>query len=65
MRKGFLIYEEMRKYLVIFEEDVSHILYDIATATHLNFLVYEENLIFFFISVCCLANGALLPFACC
>jgi hypothetical protein len=25
MRKGFLIYEEMRKYLVIFEEAVSHI----------------------------------------
>jgi hypothetical protein len=24
-RKGFLIYEEMRKYLVIFEEPVSHI----------------------------------------
>jgi hypothetical protein len=24
-RKGFLIYEEMRKYLVIFEEAVSHI----------------------------------------
>jgi hypothetical protein len=25
MRKGFLIYEEMRKYLVMFEETVSHI----------------------------------------
>jgi hypothetical protein len=25
VRKGFLIYEEMRKYLVIFEEAVSHI----------------------------------------
>jgi hypothetical protein len=25
MRKGFLIYEEMRKYLTIFEEAVSHI----------------------------------------
>jgi hypothetical protein len=25
MRKGFLMYEEMRKYLVIFEEAVSHI----------------------------------------
>jgi hypothetical protein len=25
MRKGFLIYEEMRKYLVTFEEPVSHI----------------------------------------
>jgi hypothetical protein len=25
MRKGFLIYEEMRKYLAIYEEAVSHI----------------------------------------
>jgi hypothetical protein len=25
MRKGFLIYEEMRKYLVIFEEAVTHL----------------------------------------
>ncbi len=25
IRKGFLIYEEMRKYFVIFEEAVSHI----------------------------------------
>jgi hypothetical protein len=29
MRKGFLIYEDMRKYLVIFEEAVA---YDFATA---------------------------------
>jgi hypothetical protein len=29
MRKGFLIYEEMRKYFPIFEEAVSH---DFATA---------------------------------
>jgi hypothetical protein len=25
MKKGFLIYEEMRKYLVIYDEAVSHI----------------------------------------
>ncbi len=25
MRKGFLIYEEMRKYLTIYEEALSHI----------------------------------------
>jgi hypothetical protein len=25
MRRGFLIYEEMRKYLVIYEEAVSHL----------------------------------------
>ncbi len=42
MRMGFLIYEEMRKYLIIYEEAVSHIL---------NFLIYEENFVFFFISV--------------
>ena len=42
MRKGFLIYEEMRKYFPIYEEAVSHI------CSILNFLLYEENLIFFF-----------------
>ncbi len=31
MRKGFLIYEEMRKYFPIYKEAVSH-LYDFATA---------------------------------
>jgi hypothetical protein len=31
MRKGFLIYEEMRKYLTIYEEAVSNI-HDFATA---------------------------------
>jgi hypothetical protein len=30
MRKGFLMYEEMRKYLVIYEEAV--VIYDFATA---------------------------------
>jgi hypothetical protein len=43
MRKGFLIYEEMRKYLVI---------YNFATAPFLvDFLIYEENFVLFFISV--------------
>jgi hypothetical protein len=32
MRKGFLIYEEMCKYFPIYEEAVSHILHDFATA---------------------------------
>ncbi len=32
MRKGFLRYKEMRKYFPIYEEAVSHILYDFATA---------------------------------
>ncbi len=49
MRKGLLIYEEMRKYLVIFEEAVSHIW--LCNRCRLNFLIYENNLIFFFISV--------------
>jgi hypothetical protein len=51
MRKGFLNYEEMRKYLVIFEEPVSHTVYDFATAPPSEFLIYEDNLFFFFISV--------------
>ena len=51
MRKGFLIYEEMRKYLVKYEEAVSHIW--LCNCSILNFHIYEENLIFFFISVCC------------
>jgi hypothetical protein len=49
MRKGFLIYEEMRKYLVIFGEAVSHIW--LCTRSFLYFLIYEENFILFFISV--------------
>jgi hypothetical protein len=34
MRKGFLIYEEMHTYYIIFEEAVNHILYDFATALY-------------------------------
>ncbi len=49
MRKGFLIYEELRKYFPIYEEAVSHILH--CNCSTLIFLTYEENLIFFFISV--------------
>ncbi len=49
IRKGFLIYEEMRKYLRIYDEAVSHIW--LCNCSILNFLIYEENLIFFFISV--------------
>jgi hypothetical protein len=32
MRKGFLIYEEMLKYLVISEEAICHVQYEFATA---------------------------------
>jgi hypothetical protein len=49
MRKGFLIYEEMRKYFPIYEEASSHIW--LCNCSIVNFLIYEENLIFFFISV--------------
>jgi hypothetical protein len=49
MRKVFLIYEEMCKYLVIHEEAVSHI--GLCNRSTLNFPIYEENLFFFFISV--------------
>ncbi len=46
MRREFLIYEEMRKYFPIYEEAVSHIW--LCNCSLLNFLIYEENLIFFF-----------------
>ncbi len=49
MRKVFLIYEAMRKYLVIYEEAGSHIL--LCNRSLLEFLIYEENFVFFFISV--------------
>jgi hypothetical protein len=49
MRNGFLIYEKMRKYFPIYEEAVIHIW--LCNFSILNFLKYEENLIFFFISV--------------
>ncbi len=49
MRKGFLIYEKMRKYFLIYEEAVRHIW--LCSCSILNFLIYEENLVFFFISV--------------
>jgi hypothetical protein len=52
MRKSFLIYEEMRNYLTIYETAVSHIL--LCNRSIQNFLKYEENLIFFFISACTL-----------
>ncbi len=48
MRKGFLIYEEMLKYFPIYEEAGSHKW--LGNCSTLNFLTYEENLIFFIIS---------------
>ncbi len=48
-RKGFLIYDEMRKYFPIYEEAVSHIW--LCNCSTLNFLINEENFILFFISV--------------
>ncbi len=49
MRKGYLIHEEMRKYFPIYEEAVSHIY--LCNCFTLIFLIYEENLFFFFIRV--------------
>jgi hypothetical protein len=49
MRKSPLIYEEMRKYLVIYEESLSHI--RLCNRSRLNFLIYEEIKFSFFISV--------------
>jgi hypothetical protein len=46
--KGLLIYEKMRKYLVIYQEAVSHLC--LCNRSRLNFLICEEYLIFFFIS---------------
>ena len=46
---GLLIYEEMRKYFPIYEEAPIHIW--LCNCSILNFLIYEENSIFFFISV--------------
>jgi hypothetical protein len=49
MRKGFQIYAEMRKYLVISEEAVSHIW--LCKRSLLNSLIYEENFGILFFSV--------------
>ncbi len=50
MRKGFLIYEEMRKYLVIYAEAVSHIW--LCNRSTLNFLIYVENFFVFLFYQC-------------
>jgi hypothetical protein len=50
MRKGFLIYEEMCKYLVIYGEAVGHIQYNFATAPWIS-LYMRKTFFFFFISV--------------
>jgi hypothetical protein len=47
--KGFLIYEEMQIYFPIYEKVFSHIW--LCNCSTLNFFIYEESLIFFFISV--------------
>ncbi len=61
MRRGFLMYEEMPKYFPIYEEAVSHIW--LCNCSTLNFIIYEENLIFFFISVpCSMTKNALILF---
>ncbi len=50
MRKGFLIYEEMYKYFPIYEEAVSHTYMTLHLIPQ-TFFIYEENCVFFFISV--------------
>jgi hypothetical protein len=57
MRKGFLIYEEIRRYSTIYEEAVSHIRLCNCSISEL----YEENLVFFFISVQFLFHGCEKP----
>ncbi len=46
-RKGFLMYEEMRKYLVVYEEAVSHIRLCNRSRSLLDFFINEENFVFF------------------
>jgi hypothetical protein len=50
MRKGFLIYEEMRKFFPIQYMRRPLVIYDFAQIP-LNFLIDEESFVFFFISV--------------
>ncbi len=59
MRESFLIYEEMGNYFPIYEEAVSHI--GLCNCSILNFLIYEESLIFFFNSVLVLPTFFLAP----
>ncbi len=62
IRKGFLIYEEMRKYLTIYEKAVSHIwLWNCST---LNFLLYEEDLIFLLVYLTWLLHPVPFIFHC-
>jgi hypothetical protein len=57
MMNFFPIYEEMCKYLTIYEQAVSRI--SLCNRSRLSFLIYEENFIFFFISVAgCKHHGA-------
>ncbi len=49
MKKGFLIHEEMRKYLVKYWEALGYIW--LCNRSLLDFLIYEESFVFFFISV--------------
>jgi hypothetical protein len=53
------INEEMRKYFPICEEVVSHIC--LCNCSTLNFLMYEENFLFFFISVLYEGGGECCP----
>ena len=47
MRKGFLIYEETRKYLVIYEEAVGHHIWP-CNRSRLNFLLYWGKIFILF-----------------
>ncbi len=50
MRKGFLIYEEMRKYLVIYSMRRLLVIYDFATAPF-RISIYMRKIFFSFLSV--------------
>jgi hypothetical protein len=59
MSKGFLIYEEMRKYFIIYEDAVSHIL--LCTRSLKTSLYIRKFFYLFFISVVFLSSFNLWP----
>jgi hypothetical protein len=60
MRKGFLIFEEMHIYLVIYEEAVSHIL--LCNRSLLDFLIYKEIVSLSFSVYCPQSRQSAKPF---
>jgi hypothetical protein len=62
-KKGFLIYEEMRKYLIKYEEAVSHIGLLQLILSEIPYIMHEENFILFLFSVMHSLFWCVLPLA--